>query len=189
MPAANILAGGDGNDTLQGLGGADALQGGNGTDTASYAASAAAVTLGLTSNTATGDDAQGDSFSSIGNIIGSAFADVINDQAGANISGRRRQRRQAGGPRRRGYLDGRGRHRYGRLHRFRCGCHGQSPPQHRVRRRRRGRHLPARIENVFPARTRPDTLTGNARAKHPRRRYAEDDLLNGGARRRAGVVG
>jgi hypothetical protein len=40
------------------------LQGGNGTDTATYAGSAAGVNLSLTSNTASGGDAQGDSFGS-----------------------------------------------------------------------------------------------------------------------------
>ncbi|MEQ1952038.1 hypothetical protein [Mesorhizobium sp. CN2-181] len=83
--AANVLAGGDGNDTLQGRGGADALQGGNGADAASYATSSAGVNVSLSSNTATGGDAQGDSFNSIENIIGSAFVDTINGSAGANV--------------------------------------------------------------------------------------------------------
>ena len=61
------------------------LQGGNGTDTASYAISAAGVILNLTSNTGSGGDAAGDSFSSIENVTGSAFADVINGSAGANV--------------------------------------------------------------------------------------------------------
>ena len=82
---ANVLAGGDGNDTLQGLGGADTLQGGNGIDTASYAASAAAVVVTVNLRAASGGDAAGDTFSSIENVIGSAFADAINGEAGANV--------------------------------------------------------------------------------------------------------
>ena len=43
----NIITGDSGNNTLAGLGGADALIGGTGTDTATYAASATGVDVSL----------------------------------------------------------------------------------------------------------------------------------------------
>jgi len=47
-------------NVLAGLGGADVLDGAAGTDTASYAASAAGVSVSLAVNTAHGGDAEGD---------------------------------------------------------------------------------------------------------------------------------
>ncbi|OAP34548.1 hypothetical protein AU381_24800 [Sinorhizobium glycinis] len=82
--AANVLKGGNGNDTLEGRGGADLLDGGAGIDTASYAASAAAVTVNLTANTASGGDAAGDKFAGIENLLGSAFNDLFTGSAAAN---------------------------------------------------------------------------------------------------------
>ena len=82
--AANALKGGNGNDTLEGRGGADVLDGGAGADKASYASSVAAVTVNLTTNTASGGDAAGDKFSSIENLKGSAFADKLSGSAGDN---------------------------------------------------------------------------------------------------------
>jgi Ca2+-binding RTX toxin-like protein len=77
---ANALVGGSGNDTLTGGLGADTLSGGAGIDTADYSASSAAVTVRIRADgsvTGVGGDAAGDSFSSIENLIGSAFNDVL----------------------------------------------------------------------------------------------------------------
>jgi Ca2+-binding RTX toxin-like protein len=81
---ANVLTGGAGDDVLAGLGGADILDGGAGSDTASYAASAAAVTVNLSTGAASGGDAQGDTLIAIENLIGSAFADTLTGDAGVN---------------------------------------------------------------------------------------------------------
>jgi Ca2+-binding RTX toxin-like protein/type III secretion system FlhB-like substrate exporter len=82
---ANVLTGGAGNDTLTGGAGADTLTGGSGTDTANYAASASAVTVNLTTNVNTGGDAASDSLSSIENITGSAYDDVLTGNGSANV--------------------------------------------------------------------------------------------------------
>ena len=78
--AANLLDGGLGNDLLTGGVGADILKGGDGIDTAFYGTSASAVQIVLDNTGAAlgvGGDAAGDQFSSIENLIGSAFNDVL----------------------------------------------------------------------------------------------------------------
>ena len=74
---ANSLMGGAGNDILIGGAGADTLVGGHGLDTASYAASAAAVTMSMLDGTASGGDAEGDTLDSIESLTGSAHADTL----------------------------------------------------------------------------------------------------------------
>ena len=81
----NVITGNGGNNILEGLGGADTLIGGNGADTASYASSAAGVTVSLMTGAASGGDATGDTFSSIENVTGSAGDDVIEGNTGNNI--------------------------------------------------------------------------------------------------------
>jgi Ca2+-binding RTX toxin-like protein len=76
--------GGDGNDTLIGGAGADTMSGGAGTNTADYSASVSAVTVNLASGTGTGGDAQGDQFSSIQNVTGSAGNDTLIGNSAAN---------------------------------------------------------------------------------------------------------
>ncbi|MDR6289130.1 Ca2+-binding RTX toxin-like protein [Inquilinus ginsengisoli] len=78
------IDGGDGNDVLEGAAGADALTGGVGIDTASYASSAAGVTVSLATGTGLGGDAQGDTLAGIENLAGSAQNDVLTGDAGAN---------------------------------------------------------------------------------------------------------
>jgi Ca2+-binding RTX toxin-like protein len=73
---------GNGNDNVfnvfEGGAGADILNGGwDGSDTASYATSAEAVAVNLGAGTASGGDAEGDTFSAIQNLIGSAYADTL----------------------------------------------------------------------------------------------------------------
>jgi Ca2+-binding RTX toxin-like protein len=81
----NAVTGNGANNTLAGLGGADSLDGGAGTDTASYAASIDAVNVSLTTATGTGGDAQGDTFVSIENLIGSASNDTLEGNGGTNV--------------------------------------------------------------------------------------------------------
>ncbi|WP_156387162.1 MULTISPECIES: calcium-binding protein [unclassified Rhizobium] len=81
---ANSLVGGGGNDLLIGKGGADRLSGGSGIDTASYAGSSKGVIVSLLTTKSSANDAAGDSFSSVENIIGTSYADNITGDAGAN---------------------------------------------------------------------------------------------------------
>ncbi|OFX03827.1 MAG: hypothetical protein A3E78_17310 [Alphaproteobacteria bacterium RIFCSPHIGHO2_12_FULL_63_12] len=107
-PGNDSLAGGAGNDTIDGLAGndtihandgddvliggagADSLNGGNGFDTASYAASATAVTVNLLTGFGSGGDAVGDLLVGIDHVTGSAFNDSLtgdnfnNDLIGGN---------------------------------------------------------------------------------------------------------
>ena len=81
----DTLMGGEGNDTLIGGLGADALGGDAGSDTASYAGSDAAVTVNLSDGTAAGGDAEGDTFTSIENLSGSAFDDTLTGDTAENV--------------------------------------------------------------------------------------------------------
>lgn len=81
----DTLNGLDGNDTLNGGAGADVIDGGYGNDTAVYEDSPAAVSINLTTHTASGGDATGDTLISIENIVGSAFDDMLVGDSGANI--------------------------------------------------------------------------------------------------------
>jgi len=80
----DTLFGGNHNDTLKGGGGADYLNGGNGTDTASYYESPEGVVVWLDANVGGGGDAEGDTFFSIENVIGSVHDDYLWGHAGAN---------------------------------------------------------------------------------------------------------
>ncbi|MFN7643332.1 MAG: beta strand repeat-containing protein, partial [Burkholderiales bacterium] len=81
----NTLTAGDGNDLLEGRGGADTLDGSAGTDTASYANSASGVTVYLNGAAGVGGDASGDVLTSIENVIGSGFDDVLVGNSSANV--------------------------------------------------------------------------------------------------------
>lgn len=78
----DLIEMGGGNDVVEGRGGADAIFGDGGTDTATYASSTAGVNVDLTRATQQGGDAQGDTLTSIENLIGSAFDDRL--EGGAN---------------------------------------------------------------------------------------------------------
>ncbi|HSH97045.1 MAG: hypothetical protein ACAH07_11790 [Methylophilaceae bacterium] len=84
---ANNLQGGEGNDTLEGLGGiSDTLNGGNGTDTATYIDASGAVTASLTTGLVTNSgDATNDTYISIENLTGTLFADTLIGDSNANI--------------------------------------------------------------------------------------------------------
>jgi Ca2+-binding RTX toxin-like protein len=76
----NVIEGGAGADTING--GEDSFSFG---DSASYAGSGAAVSVDLGLGTATGGDAEGDTFVSIENLIGSAYADTLTGDSGDNV--------------------------------------------------------------------------------------------------------
>lgn len=80
----DTLDGGAGNDTLNGGAGADKLIGGSGSDTASYAGAAKGVTASLAKPSANTNDAKGDSYSSIENLVGTSYADKLIGNAGVN---------------------------------------------------------------------------------------------------------
>jgi len=79
----NVLNGNLGDDLLEGLAGADTFIGGSGDDTVSYEHSSLGVTASLNSVFTVGpavtltNDALGDTFSSIENLTGSNFSDVL----------------------------------------------------------------------------------------------------------------
>ncbi len=83
----DILYGDAGDDRLIGGRGADQLYGGEGADTIDYRASLAGITINLSSNLASGGDAEGDIIANgtIENIDGSDFADVLSGSAVANV--------------------------------------------------------------------------------------------------------
>jgi Ca2+-binding RTX toxin-like protein len=85
---SDILDGGRDNDYLEGGQGADTLIGGDGIDTAAYVNSSAGVFARLDTKTGTLGEAEGDTYSGIENLVGSAFADMLVGDAGDNsISG------------------------------------------------------------------------------------------------------
>ncbi|HEY3432278.1 MAG TPA: calcium-binding protein [Rhodocyclaceae bacterium] len=81
----NVLIGGNGDDLLIGGAGADTLTGGVGNDTASYANAGSAISVSLASGTGTLGDANGDTLSSIENLIGSAYGDTLTGDTNNNL--------------------------------------------------------------------------------------------------------
>ncbi len=81
---ADILMGEAGDDVLNGGGGADTLYGGGGFDAASYAGSAAGVSVNLATGEAYVGDAQGDKLYQITDLIGSGLDDVLTGNGGGN---------------------------------------------------------------------------------------------------------
>ena len=79
------MLGHGGTDTLEGGQGSDTLDGGGGTDTLSYASSNAGVTVDLAAGTASGGDAQGDTFTNFENLTGSEYADTLSGDSGDNV--------------------------------------------------------------------------------------------------------
>ena len=74
-----------GNDLLEGGAGADALDGGGGMDTAGYTGAAAAVTVNLATPASNMGEAEGDTYTSIENVTGSAHDDTLYGDASDNI--------------------------------------------------------------------------------------------------------
>ena len=83
--ANNQLFGGTGDDMLSGGAGADVLNGGDGTDTASYESAFAGVIASLDMPASNTNDAAGDTYASIENLIGSAFDDSLTGDALDNV--------------------------------------------------------------------------------------------------------
>ena len=84
LNAGDNLFGNDGNDILVGGAGADDLSGGLGNDRASYEDAAAGVIASLSNPAANTGDAAGDTYNSIENLTGSAFADQLTGNNGTN---------------------------------------------------------------------------------------------------------
>ncbi|MBY6114416.1 M10 family metallopeptidase C-terminal domain-containing protein [Mameliella alba] len=82
---SDTLTAGDGSDLLVGGAGADIMDGGDGLDTVSYAGSDSGIRVALYNNTASGGDAEGDSFASIENLTGSDHDDVLSGDANDNV--------------------------------------------------------------------------------------------------------
>jgi Ca2+-binding RTX toxin-like protein len=79
------LYGETGNDVLEGGSGADLLDGGDGSDTASYAHASAGVVASLANPASNTGDAAGDTYVSIENLGGSAFADTLTGNDADNV--------------------------------------------------------------------------------------------------------
>ena len=79
------LMGGAADDTLDGGAGQDTLVGGAGTDTATYANATGAVTIDLAAGSGTGAEAEGDTYSEIENVTGSAYGDTLTGGTGMNL--------------------------------------------------------------------------------------------------------
>src|SRR5690606_14482457 len=76
---------GDGDDYLNGMGGADHLIGGEGVDTVSYANSNARVVVRLTTGRGEKGHAEGDILEGIENLVGSKFNDSLIGDANTNM--------------------------------------------------------------------------------------------------------
>ena len=81
----DVLFGDGGNDWLRGGSGADHLDGGNGLDWADYFQSDLGVVIDLANEVAEGGFADGDTFTSIERVRGSAFDDEITGDSTANV--------------------------------------------------------------------------------------------------------
>lgn len=83
-PEEDMISGLGGNDNLEGGLGPDVLDGGSGTDTASYAGAPAGVTASLGQSSGNTGEAAGDTYTSVENLTGSAFADTLTGDGNAN---------------------------------------------------------------------------------------------------------
>ena len=73
-----------GDDHFFGSAGSDTYDGGADTDTIDYSGSASAVAVDLAAGTGTGGDAQGDTYTSIETVVGSANSDTLTGDTGDN---------------------------------------------------------------------------------------------------------
>jgi Ca2+-binding RTX toxin-like protein len=84
--SVNILTGNGGSDIIEGRGGGDTIDGGAGSDTASYESSQQRVVVDLRRTGAqSGGDAEGDRLTSIENVTGSMWDDVLTGTDATNV--------------------------------------------------------------------------------------------------------
>ena len=81
---ADTLNGGDGEDTFMGGGGNDAMNGGAGDDLVDYSGATNRVNVNLLSGNGSGNQAQGDTYVSIEDIIGSNLGDTLRGNNASN---------------------------------------------------------------------------------------------------------
>ena len=81
----NVILGLSGNDVINGNGGADHIDGGDGTDEASYIFAISSVVADLLSPSANIGELAGDTYSSIENLAGTFFSDVLRGSQSANV--------------------------------------------------------------------------------------------------------
>ncbi|MBT3142865.1 hypothetical protein KL867_17480 [Ruegeria litorea] len=79
------LRGDGGDDTLEGGSGRDDIHGGSGGDTASFATAGSGVTANLTSGVGTRGNANGDTYTSVENLLGSEHEDLLTGSSGNNL--------------------------------------------------------------------------------------------------------
>lgn len=82
---ADSLTGGAGSDTLKGGDGNDTLNGGDGTDTVDYSDDGAAVTVNLSTGSATDGNSDTDTISYVENARGSDYNDTLTGDSSANF--------------------------------------------------------------------------------------------------------
>ena len=86
---AHVLMGNGGDDLIEGRGGADLIFGSSGNDTASYESAGSRVSVDLLNNAGFFDDAEGDTFTFVENLIGSSYSDFLfGDNEANRIEGR-----------------------------------------------------------------------------------------------------
>ena len=85
LASDDTLIGNGGDDILEGGEGADSLDGGIGNDTASYENATTRVVADLSAGSGSAGEAAGDSYTSIENLLGSAFNDTLIGDAFDNI--------------------------------------------------------------------------------------------------------
>lgn len=83
--ADDVLTGNSSDNLIIGAKGADQINGAAGNDSVSYKTSSDAVTVDLALGTGVGGDAEGDTFSSIENITGSEFDDILTGNSAKNL--------------------------------------------------------------------------------------------------------
>ena len=78
------LNGGNGNDRLMGGGGGDQLNGGDGVDRAEYSGAAKKIRADLQASAKNTGEAKGDTYTSVEDLVGSGYGDILAGNGGAN---------------------------------------------------------------------------------------------------------